>query len=74
MTKCDAGTAGYDGWFGLYCDRPMGHAGLHCEGGIEWREVATSHTSSGKPIGETHECGRENDLHTAPHTKKAKSR
>lgn len=50
--QCDAEAAGYDGMFGVYCDRPKGHDGLHCDGMIEWRDVARD---------EHHECGREND-------------
>lgn len=57
--QCDAETAGYDGMFGVYCTRIAGHDGLHCDGLVEWRDVATRYTSSGGMLDERHECDRE---------------
>ena len=37
--KCPAQTAGYDGMFGVYCELPEGHDGLHNDGHVEWRFV-----------------------------------
>jgi hypothetical protein len=37
--SCDAETAGYDGWFGVYCERPSGHDGDHFDGLVRWDHV-----------------------------------
>ncbi len=40
MAKCSAEAAGYDGMFGIYCNRPSGHSGFHLDTDyIAWLEV-----------------------------------
>lgn len=39
LKRCDAQEAGYDGWFGIYCERIDGHAGPHVDGDIVWERV-----------------------------------
>lgn len=37
--QCDAQFAGYDGMFGVYCERPQGHDGLHKDGTVRWWDL-----------------------------------
>lgn len=55
--ECSAETAGYDGMFGVYCNLPKDHEGLHCDGYVEWRLVRVLGPRGGL-IGERHECER----------------
>ena len=37
--RCGSETAGYDGMFGVHCDRPKGHKGDHIYRWENWEEI-----------------------------------